>query len=384
MAANYYDTLGVKKGASADEIKKAFRRLARKHHPDAGGSEDRFKEINEAYEVLSDTEKRKQYDEYGQYFGGNVPPGAGGGAGPGGAGFGGFPGGFPGGGGGYQTVNVGDLGDLGDLFGGMFGGFGGVGGGGRTATQARRGGDMTYDVTLSFDEALTGVSTKVDVQRVETCPTCKGTGAKPGTGPVTCPVCHGSGTVSQGQGLFGVSRTCSRCGGSGKIVEDPCKTCKGKGRVVRVKPLTVQIPAGVTDGGKIRFKGKGEPGTSGGPAGDLYVVTHIKKHPYFSREGADVALELPLTMAEAALGTQVEIPTPEGRVKLKVAAGTADGKVFKLPGKGAPKLKGSGRGDMKVRVKVEVPKGLSGEQRGLLEQFAASRGDADDVRSHLK
>ncbi len=381
MAANYYDTLGVKKGATADEIKKAFRRLARKHHPDAGGSEDKFKEINEAYEVLSDTDKRKQYDEYGQYFGGNVPPGAGGGAGaPGAGGFGGFPGG------GYQTVNVGDLGDIGDLLGGMFGGggFGGFGGGGRAATQARRGADMTYDVTLTFDEALTGVSTKVDVQRVETCPTCKGSGAKPGTSPTTCPVCHGSGTVSQGQGMFAVSRTCSRCGGTGKVIEDPCRTCKGKGRVVRVKPLTVQIPAGVTDGGKIRFKGKGEPGTSGGPAGDLYVTTHIKKHPYFTREGADVVLELPLTIAEAALGIQVEIPAPDGRVKLKVAPGTADGKVFKLPGKGASKLKGSGRGDMKVRVRIVVPKALNGEQRKLLEEFAASRGTADDIRSHLE
>ena len=377
MAANHYDTLGVKKGATADEIKKAFRRLARKHHPDAGGSEDRFKEINAAYEVLSDTEKRKQYDEYGQYFGGNVPPGAGAGA-PGARGAGGFPGG-------YSTANVGDLGDLGDLLGGMFGGgLGGFGGGGRAATQARRGADMTYAVTLTFDEALTGVSTKVDVQRVETCPTCHGSGAKPGTGPTTCPVCHGTGAVSQGQGLFGVSRACNRCGGSGTIIEDQCKTCKGKGRVVRAKPLTVQIPAGVTDGGKIRFKGKGEPGTSGGPAGDLYVITHIKKHPYFSREGADVALELPITIAEAALGAQLEIPTPDGRVKLKVAAGTVDGKVFKLPGKGAPKLKGGGRGDMKVRVRVEVPKGLNGEQRKLLEEFAVSRGHSDDVRSHLR
>jgi molecular chaperone DnaJ len=380
MAANHYDTLGVKKDASADEIKKAFRKLARKHHPDAGGSEERFKEINEAYEVLSDAEKRKQYDEYGQYFGGNMPPGAGAGAGaPGAGGFGGFPGG------GYQTVNVGDLGDIGDLLGGMFGGgFGGGGGGGRAAAAAKRGGDLTYEVALTFEEALRGVSTKVDVQRAETCPTCKGTGAKPGTSPVTCPVCHGTGTVSQGQGLFGVSRTCSRCGGTGRVIEDPCKTCRGKGRVVRVKPLTVQIPAGVTDGGKIRFKGKGEPGSAGGPAGDLYVVTHIKKHPFFSREGADVALELPLTIAEAALGTQVEIPTPDGRVKLKVAPGTSDGKVYKLPGKGAPKLKGSGRGDMKVRVSIEVPKGLNGAQRKLLEEFAASRGAADDVRKHLK
>ena len=307
MAANHYDTLGVKKGATADEIKKAFRRLARKHHPDAGGSEDRFKEVNEAYEVLSDPEKRKQYDEYGQYFGGNVPPGGGAG-GPGPGGFGGFPGG------GYQTV---DMGDFGDLLGGMFGG-GGFGGTtrGRRAPQARRGSDLTYEVALTFDESLTGASTKVDVQRA--------------------------------------------------------------------KPLTVQIPGGVTDGGKIRFKGKGEPGSAGGPAGDLYVVTRIKRHPYFSREGADVVLDLPVTITEAALGAQLEIPTPDGRVKFKVAPGTQDGKVYKLPGKGAPRLKGGGCGDMRVRVKVEVPKGLDGEQRRLLEEFAASRGSADDIRSHLK
>ncbi|HEY5432740.1 MAG TPA: J domain-containing protein, partial [Coriobacteriia bacterium] len=259
---DYYETLGVPKSATADEIKKAYRRLARKHHPDAGGSEERFKEVGAAYEVLSDPEKRKEYDQYGAYFGGNVPPGAGG---PGGGA--GWPGGVPGGGQAYTNV---DLGDLGDIFGSMFSGSG-AGVGSQRRSIAQRGRDLTYEVSLTFDEALSGLSTKVDVQRTEDCPTCHGSGAAPGTSPVTCPVCKGTGHTAQGQGLFSVSRTCPRCGGSGSIIETPCTTCRGKGKVVKVKPVTVQIPAGVTDGGKIRFKGKGEPGVGGGPSGDLYV-----------------------------------------------------------------------------------------------------------------
>lgn len=374
-APNYYDVLGVSKTASADEIKKAFRRLSRKHHPDTGGTEEKFKELNEAYQVLSDPEKRSQYDQFGQYFGGNAPPGGGGpGAGwPGAGGPGGpGPGGF-----GYQTVDLGDLGGIGDIFGSMFSG---AAGGGQP--RAQRGRDLQYDVTLSFEEALTGVSAKVDVQHNERCNTCKGTGAAPGTSPSTCPVCHGSGHTSQGQGLFAVSRACQRCGGSGSIIETPCQTCRGKGRVVKVKPLTVQVPAGVTDGGKIRFKGKGEPGSAGGPPGDLYVVTHIKPHRYFTRDGADVLLDLPVTVAEAALGAEFEVPTPDGRVKLKIKEGTQTGKVFKLPGKGAPKLKGSSRGDMKVRVQVVTPTGLNAEQRELLRRFASAKDDS--VRSHLE
>lgn len=374
---DYYDILGVPRTATAEEIKKAFRKQARKHHPDAGGSEERFKEINEAYEVLSDEEKRKQYDMYGRYFAGATPPGgAGAGAGwPGG----GFPGGAT-----YQTVDFGDLGDLGDLFGSFFGG------GGATATgtasskrkAARRGADLHYDLTLSFDEALRGTSTKVDVKRTETCPTCKGTGAKPGTRPTTCPTCSGSGHVTQGQGLFGFSRACPRCGGTGQIIENPCPTCKGKGEVVRVKPVTVNIPPGVTDGGKLRFAGKGEPGTGGAPAGDLYVTTHIRPHPYFSRDGADVVLELPITITEAALGTEVMVPTPQGgKVKLRIPPGTQNGKVFRIPGKGAPKLKGRGSGDLKVRVKVVVPQRLTAEQRELLEKFESLR--KDNVRAHI-
>jgi len=373
-AKDYYETLGVPKTATADEIKKAYRRLARKHHPDAGGSEDKFKEIGEAYEVLSDAEKRTQYDQFGAYYGGNVPSG-----GPGGAGW---PGGAPGPGGYTYTTNV-DLGDLGDLFGSMFGGGMPGAAGAKRQTSAQRGGDLTYELPISFEEALTGVSTKVEVQRSEVCPTCKGSGAAPGTSPVTCAVCHGSGHIAQGQGMFSFSRPCPRCGGTGTVIETPCAACRGKGRVVRTKPLTVQIPPGVTDGGKIRFKGKGEPGIGGGPSGDLYVITRIKPHPYFTREGADILLELPVTPAEAALGAQIEVPTVSGRVKLKIAPGTQDGKVFKLPGKGAPRLKGSGTGDMKVRVKLVVPTELSAEQKELLKRFASSRGEADYVRAHL-
>jgi molecular chaperone DnaJ len=371
-AKDYYDILGVSKNATQEEIKKAFRKQARKHHPDAGGSEERFKEINEAYEVLSDPEKRKQYDQFGQYFGGNVPPGAGASAGGAGA----WPGGF-------TYTHVGDVGDLGDLFGDLFSGFGTSTDRARTTTTAQRGADLQYDVTLSFDEALRGISTKVHERRDETCPTCHGTGAKPGTSRITCPTCKGAGHVTQGQGLFAFSRPCPRCGGEGTIVEQPCSTCKGRGTVTRVKPVTVNIPAGVTDGSKLRFKGKGEPGVGGGPPGDLYVVTHVKPHPYFTRDGADVVLELPVTIVEAALGTDVTVPTPSGeRVKLKIPAGTQDGKVLKIPGKGAPRLKGKGAGDLKVKVRVKVPTKLTARQRKLLEEFA--RAYTEDVRSHIR
>ena len=368
---NYYEVLGIPKSASADEIKKAFRRLARKQHPDAGGAEEKFKEINEADEVLSDPEKRSQYDQYGAYFGGGGPPPPGPGAGGPFGGPGGGPGGFS-----YSNSDMG-VGDLGDLFGTMFGG-------GQAKPQAQRGRDLTCEVSLTFDEALAGTSTKIDVRRTEKCPTCKGSGAAPGTSPVTCPVCRGTGHVAQGQGMFSFSRPCPRCGGSGQVVETPCPTCKGKGQVARAKPLTIQIPAGVTDGGKIRFKGKGEPGLAGGPPGDLYVLTRVAKHPYFSRDGADIVLDLPVTLTEAALGAEVEVPTPSGgRVKLKVAPGTQDGKVYRLPGKGASRLKGGGRGDMKVHVTLVVPKDLSSEQKELLKRFASSRGASDVVRAHL-
>ncbi len=377
---NYYDILGVKKDASEDDIKRAFRRLARKHHPDAGGSEEKFKEINEAYEVLSDAEKRKQYDQYGQYFGGQVPPGYQ----PGAGGFGGAgrgPGGFN-----YQTVNVGDLGDLGDLgdiFGSVFGGGGGFGGGRRAAQQrTHRGTDVQADLNLSFEEAFKGTSAKIDLERAEACAACSGTGAKPGTSRTTCPACGGTGHVSQGQGLFGFSRECPRCEGTGQILEDPCTVCRGAGQVVRPKPVTINVPPGATDGGKLRFKGKGEPGSNGGPPGDLYVVTHMRPHRFYTRDGADVIVELPVSVAEAALGTELTVPAPDGtKVKLKVPAGTQDGKVLRIRGKGARKLSGKGNGDLKVRVKVQVPKDLSDEQRKLFEELKATQ--SEDLRAHL-
>jgi molecular chaperone DnaJ len=367
--ANYYDILGVKKSASADEVKKAFRRLARKHHPDAGGSEEKFKEINEAYEVLSDKEKRAQYDQYGQYFAGGVPPGYGQG-GPSGPGPSGSH---------YQQANVGDLGDL---FGSVFSGFGGGGGRGSRQAQPQRGRDIQIDLDLTFDQAFHGTSTQVAVDGLETCGACKGSGAKPGTGTTTCPACKGSGAQAESQGMFGFSRPCSRCGGSGQIVEQPCSACRGTGAVQRRTPVTVNVPAGATDGGKLRFKGKGEPGVNGGPVGDLYAVTHIKKHHFYRRDGADVVLDLPISIAEAALGVEVPVPAPDGtKVKLRVPAGTQHGKTFRIKGKGAPRLKGSGSGDLKIRTLVHVPSALTDEQREALERFSAEKGE--DLRAHI-
>jgi len=372
--ANYYDILGIKKDASQDEVKKAFRRLARKHHPDAGGSEEKFKEINEAYEVLSDTEKRAQYDQYGQYFGGQGPPGAGA------PGRGGWPG--TAGGGGFRVENV-DLGDLGDLFGSVFSGGGGGFGSRRAGPRPQRGRDVEVALELTFDQALKGSSAKVEIERAETCSVCGGSGAKPPSKPVTCPTCKGSGTVSEGQGPFGFSRPCPRCGGKGTIVEQPCSACRGTGQVVNRKPITVNVPAGATDGGRLRFKGKGEAGVDGGPAGDLYVLTRVKKHPYFARDGADVTMDLPISIDEAALGTHVTIPAPDGsKVKLKVPAGTQDGRTFRMRGKGAPKLKGTGSGDLRIKAKVVVPSTLTDRQHELLEEFA--QAESHDLRRHIK
>lgn len=368
-AANYYDILGVKKDASADEIKKAFRRLARKHHPDAGGDEEKFKEVNEAYEVLSDKEKRAQYDQYGQYFGGQVPPGAGG------------PGGWPGAGPGGARVENFDMGDLGDIFGSVFGGGGGFGGRPR-GPQPQRGHDVQVDLQLTFEQAFAGTSTKVEIDRVESCGVCGGSGAKPGTSRKACATCGGAGTVSQGQGMFGFSRACPTCAGEGTVVEQPCSACRGKGKVRARKPITVNVPAGANDGGKLRFKGKGEPGVAGGPSGDLYVVTRIAPHAYYVRDGADVVLELPVSITEAALGAEITVPTPDGsKVRLKVPAGTQSSKTFRIPGKGAPKLKGTGSGDLKVKVIVEIPTELSDEQRELLEELASTQ--STDLRAHI-
>jgi molecular chaperone DnaJ len=361
---DYYEVLGIKKTASQDEVKKAYRKLARKYHPDANPddpkSEEKFKEVSSAYEVLSDVEKRKQYDAGPSTFGPGPQPGGGG--------FRGYQGGQPMGG------------EWADLFGNLFGGGGGAGGfgggggaGGRRPQRAERGEDLSVTVRMSFDDALKGVTTKLSVPLTVQCETCRGSGAAPGTGPVTCPQCQGRGVVNQSQGFFALSQPCGLCRGAGTIIESPCASCSGAGLTRALKKFTVPLPAGVKDGTKIRLKGKGEPGTRGGPAGDLYVIAQVDESPLFERRGSDLLVQVPVTMAEAALGGTVRVPTPEGNVALKVPAGTQDGRLLKIKGKGAPRLGGSGKGDLIARVKVLTPKDLNGEQKDLLRKFAESR-----------
>jgi molecular chaperone DnaJ len=359
---DYYQVLGVSKTAGKDEIKKAYRKLARTYHPDANPNdpkaEDKFKEVSAAYEVLSDETKRKQYDEgpiLGQGF-----RGAGQARGRGGQPFPGY--------GGAQEFG----GDWTDLFGNLFGG--GVGGR-RQQGNAERGADITATVKLSFEDSLRGVTTKISVPQNVTCKTCGGGGAAPGTAPTTCPQCGGRGMVSLSQGFFALSQPCPRCGGAGTIIEHPCPECQGAGTVRVLKKYAVPIPAGVKDGTKIRLKGKGEPGRDGGPPGDLYVVTEVGESPVFERRGQDLIVEVPVTIAEAALGATIKVPTPEGSVGLKVPAGVEDGKLLKLKGKGAPKLGGSGKSDLLARIRVRTPKDLNKEQKELLKKFADSRDD---------
>jgi molecular chaperone DnaJ len=346
---NLYEVLGLEKGASQDEIKKAYRKLARQYHPDKNPgdkeAEEMFKEVQAAYDVLSNPEKRQQYDSWGSPRG--RPE-----FGPGGS----------------FTFDFGDFGDLGDLLGGLFGG---RGGGMRTqASRGRRGQDVEVELNLSFEDALRGLETTIPVSLESACSTCKGSGAKPGTAPKTCPQCGGRGVVSEAQGLFALSQPCPRCRGNGTVIEDPCPTCRGTGRERRTRRFKVKIPAGVKDGTRIRLRGKGEAGYGGAPAGDLYVVTRVAPSKLFRRRGdADLELEVPVTYPEAALGATVEVPTPDGRVSLKVPAGTQDGKLLRLKGKGAPKLKGSGRGDLIARVRVTVPAKLSKAEREAVEQL---------------
>ena len=342
-----YGVLGVPKGASADEIKKAYRKLARQNHPDKNPgdveAEARFKEIQTAYDVLSDPEKRKTYDRFGSSDGR--------------AGFDPRGGGF--------DFDVGDLGDLGDLFGGIFGrGRGGT----RARPQAERGADLEAHVTLSFEDSLKGVETKIPVDVEAACRDCGGSGAKPGTSPKVCPECRGRGVTSESQGLFALSQPCPRCRGNGTVIEDPCPRCRGTGRERRTKRYTVKIPAGVRDGTRIKLKGKGEAGRAGGPAGDLHVVTRVAESPVYKRRGADLEVQVPVSLADAALGTEVEVPTPDGAVSLKVPAGSEHGKLLRIKGRGASKLKG-GKGDVIARVKLEVPKKLNKKQRELLEEL---------------
>ncbi len=368
---DYYQVLGVPKNASAADIKKAYRKLAQQHHPDANrgdaSAEDRFKEIAAAYEVLGDAEKRKNYDQVrdmvasGFGGGGRRPPGAyGGGSGAGGrVRVEGFPEGF----------DVGDLGDLGDLFGGLFGGAGGGRGGrrGRRHDPAR-GADLQTEVTLPFEEAMRGTTVPIQIKGPVPCPVCGGNGAEPGTSPITCPQCGGSGTVAVNQGMFSVARTCPRCSGTGRIVEHPCHECHGSGTVQRTRRFSVKIPAGVKDGARIKVAGRGEAGEPGAPTGDLYVVVHVQTHEVFGRSGADLTIGVNVTYPELALGSQVEVPTLDGPVTLKIPAGTETGKTFRVRGRGAPKPKG-GHGDLLVTVRVDVPKKLSRREKELLEQL---------------
>ena len=358
-----YEILGVPKGASAEEIKKAYRKLAREYHPDRNpgdaSAEERFKEVQGAYDLLSDPEKRKQYDTFGSANG---------------------RGGYQGGGNvNFGDFNVGDLGDLGDLFGGLFGGRGGRAGG-RTS-RAQRGSDVEVQVNLSFEDSLKGVETKIPVTLETACSECHGSGAKPGTAPKICPECHGRGVVAESQGFFALSQPCPRCHGNGTVIEDPCPRCGGSGRERRTKRYTVKIPAGVKDGTRIRLKGKGEAGFAGGEAGDLYVVTRVQPSKLYERRGDDLVVEIPVTFSEAALGATVEVPTPDGPVSVKVKPGTQDGTLLRVKGKGAPKLKGSSRGDLLARVKVEVPKKLKKRERELLEEL--QKQSHDDPREAL-
>jgi molecular chaperone DnaJ len=344
-----YDSLGVSKDASPDEIKKAYRKLVRQYHPDKNpgdeAAEARFKEVQAAYDVLSDAEKRKQYDR----FGANGRPG-----GPAGApnfDFGDF-----------------DLGDLGDLFGGIFN----RGGGARQRQQPRgqRGSDVEVALTLSFEDALEGVEARIPVELETACSVCGGSGAQPGTAPTICPECKGRGVKAESQGLFSLSQPCPRCRGNGTVIEQPCDHCHGSGRERRTKTYTVKIPAGVKDGSRIRLAGKGEAGFGGGPAGDLYVVTRVTPSQLYERRGdADLVVEVAVAYPDAVLGANVEVPTPDGPVTLKVPAGSEDGKLLRLKGRGAPRLKGSGRGDLLARVRVTVPKKPGKRERELLEEL---------------
>jgi molecular chaperone DnaJ len=348
-AKDLYAALGVPKTASQDEIKKAYRKLVREHHPDKNPgdkeAEERFKEIQGAYDVLSDPEKRKQYDAFGSADGR----------------VGGFPGGGGPGAGGFNF----DFGDISDLCGGV----GDIFGRGRGQERATRGADLQAEVSLSFDDSLRGIQTEIPVQTELACRECGGSGAQPGTSPIICPECKGRGVTVESQGLFGLSHPCPRCGGNGTIIEKPCPRCHGSGRERRTKRYKVKIPAGVKNGTQIRLKGKGEPGYGGGPPGDLIVVTRVAESPIYKRRGQDLEVEVPVTYADAALGAKVEVPTPEGAVSLKVPAGSESGKLLRIKGRGAPKLRGKGKGDVLARLRISVPKKPNKQERELLEQL---------------
>ena len=359
---DYYEVLGVQKGASEEEIKKAYKKMARKYHPDLNpgdkDAEEKFKEVNEAYEVLSDSEKKARYDQFG--FAGVDPNfGAGGGGYGGGAGF--------------------DFGDLGDIFGSFFGGGFGGGQARRNPNAPQRGESIRMNLTISFEEAAFGCEKELELDRYESCETCRGSGAAPGTSPETCPDCGGSGVVQTRRqtpmGVFASTAPCSRCGGRGKIIKEPCKDCRGSGMVRRRRKIQASVPAGIDNGQTISIRGQGHAGKNGGPAGDLLVTITVRPHELFRREGTSVLCEAPITFPQAVLGAELEIPTIDGKVKYDIPEGTQSGTTFRLKGKGIPALNGRGRGDQYVTVYIETPHNLNREQKEALKKFAEAVGE---------
>ena len=365
---DYYEVLGIAKNASEDDIKKAYRKMAMKHHPDrnqgdgAKAAEEKFKEAKEAYEMLSDAQKRQAYDQFGHA---GVDPNAGG--------FRGGPEGFGGGGGAFAEA-------FGDIFGDIFG-QGGQGGGRRGGQQVYRGADLSYAMEITLEEAALGKETQIRIPTWEECDTCHGSGAKPGTSAKTCTTCHGSGTVHLRQGFFSIQQTCPHCHGTGKIIPEPCTTCNGQGKVKKQKTLEVKIPAGINEGQRIALRGHGEPGQQGGPAGDLYVEIRIKQHDIFERDGDDLHCTVPVSVITAALGGSVSVPTLGGEAEIELPEGTQHGKTFRLRGKGVKGIRSNYPGDLYCHIQIEIPVKLSEHQRKLLKELDESLKKGGDKHS---
>ena len=366
---DYYETLGVPKNASEDDIKKAYRKLAMKHHPDrnqgadAKKSEEKFKETKEAYEMLSDAPKRAAYDQYGHA---GVDPNLARGGGPGGEGFGGFAEAF------------------GDIFGDIFGGAAAGGGGGQRRSggqQVFRGADLSYAMEITLEEAAHGKETQIRIPSYEACETCKGSGAKPGTSPKICSTCNGQGAVQMRQGFFSIQQTCPHCHGTGKIIPDPCTACNGQGKVKKTKTLEVKIPAGINEGMRIRSAGNGEPGVNGGPAGDLYIEIRMKAHDIFERDGDDLHCTMPVGVTTATLGGSIEVPTLGGKAEIDLPEGTQHGKTFRLRGKGVKGVRSSYPGDLYCHIAIETPVKLTEHQRKLMKELDKSFRDGGERHS---